>query len=310
MSDYDPSQLLVNALQNACTKIQEQQQQLSEARKKMEILQTMSPSGEAMGRKRTYEQSIDCAIKAWRSTTAAYAEILQALSTATAVQPSASQMEQRRVTELAELGTIASEARSASHKFVLYEELVHPNSDRASAPGLNDLEEVQRQAAHSRQEQATHPSELYEELSMRARANGAVENESKPEFPRENVSHGGDGDAEKIPNLAAASHVVPKVEYEDVSAEVEARLKAKEATKAAAQKEKKRKRESGESLAEGGMNGGKTDKPAKKKVKAEIGDEEVAHVSRSEKTNKHDLEDEDALDTYSRRKRQKLAKCT
>ena len=81
----------------------------------------------------------------------------------------------------------------------------------------------------------------------------------------------GEADPLKADDVSTAPKgVIPDVQYEDVSAEVEARLKAKEEKKKAKKSEKKRRRESGDSsmIHAEGLPNGNSERPKKKKARA------------------------------------------
>ena len=110
---------------------------------------------------------------------------------------------------------------------------------------------------------------------------------------------------EPHPPPAKSQQTVPTVKYEDVSAEVEARLKAKEVKKEAKKKEQKRKRESGDSFSVGEPEPlRKDEKPTSKKAKAANGEMEV--VVKKEKRKKHDRDAEEIVEDDGGKKRKKL----
>ena len=105
---------------------------------------------------------------------------------------------------------------------------------------------------------------------------GYVEDSSRPALQQDHTSLSGATASQPTTSRAAAAATernVPTIQYEDVTAEVEARLQAKEAKKEAMKKEKKRKRESAESV----ESGGKIEKPEKKRAKSG-GDDGVGEV--------------------------------
>ncbi|KAK4546331.1 hypothetical protein LTR36_002008 [Oleoguttula mirabilis] len=105
---------------------------------------------------------------------------------------------------------------------------------------------------------------------------------------------------------AGKENTVPGVEYEDVSAEVEARLKAKEERKKAKKEEKKRKRDSGASVLEATPSEVGVEKPKKKKVKAETADDGKANgvvVDKLEKRKKEAVEVEPPNEARKKRKK-------
>ena len=106
-------------------------------------------------------------------------------------------------------------------------------------------------------------------------------------------------------NEAAAPEVgstvetaAPPVQYEDASAEVDARLEAKAAKKEAAKKEKKRKRESGDSLASA-VQEHNVEKAKKKKVKP------VEDIEDGETLGKEKRKQEENGEGHSKKKRKK-----
>jgi hypothetical protein len=96
------------------------------------------------------------------------------------------------------------------------------------------------------------------------------------------------------------------VEYEDVSEQVEARLKAKQARREAAKKEKKRKRDSGDSHGvEVRDDEVVVDNPAKKRSRSDRPGSAFALVAVKDKRQKHGREVDDA-DGGSTAKRAKM----
>lgn len=134
------------------------------------------------------------------------------------------------------------------------------------------------------------------EATTRERAAGFGEDTSRPIYEQDYISLSGTADSR--PHAVSTEYVVPKVEYEDVSAEVEARLKAKEVKKKAAKEEKKRKRESGDSFL--GEINGKAGNPKKKKTKADEAVEDVGLAAQ-----KHGRDDVETIEDEARKKRKK-----
>lgn len=146
---------------------------------------------------------------------------------------------------------------------------------------------------------AKRAAKMAQDAADRAKAKAPVEDTSKPVFDRDYISFNGPNEPEPVPTSTSTNNVVPQVEYEDVSAEVDARLKAKEEKKAVAKEEKKRKRVSGDSV-EAGEVEGKTEKPKRKKAKAEEGSDVVGVGAK-----KHEREDAERIEGESRKKRKK-----
>ena len=135
---------------------------------------------------------------------------------------------------------------------------------------------------------------------------GYFEGNSKPVFNRDYISLNGTAGPEPEPaSLPTREPAQPAVAYEDVSAEVEARLKAKEEKKAVLKKEKKRKRESGDSFEAAGEAETKPEKPSKKKVRSEGVDGEADVMAKKEKRKKHEREADEGVDGEGRKKRKK-----
>jgi len=112
-------------------------------------------------------------------------------------------------------------------------------------------------------------------------------------------------DAEPVPVSAGKENAVPVVEYEDVSAEVEVRLKAKEDRKKAKKSEKKRKRESGDSMIEPAPIHVVPEKPVKKRPKFETVAGGQANGLGSEKVEKRKSEAANADEAAGGRKKRK-----
>ena len=133
----------------------------------------------------------------------------------------------------------------------------------------------------------------------------------KPE-PRQSVTNNPGEEssklAENVEHISLNAEDRPanlKPEYDDVSAEVAARLNAKEAKKGLS-KEKKRKRESRDSLPNGEAKD-KMEKPQKKKARSNEGDV-VEYMASKEKAKKHERDVEEGANgvTVESRKKRKV----
>ena len=131
-----------------------------------------------------------------------------------------------------------------------------------------------------------------------------VEHKSKPVFERDYVNLNGGG-VKAEPVSSPSKPVQNGVQYEDVSTEVEARLKAKEEKKTREKAEKKRKRESGVSVDASGVGGeeGKSEKPKRKKAKS-VDEGEVGIRAKKEKRKDHEAGE--GGDEEGRKKRKKV----
>ena len=166
--------------------------------------------------------------------------------------------------------------------------------------------ELARQRREKKREKRA--EQRIEKAKNEAEEKGSVEDASKPAHDRDYISLYGGPEQHKPeaqPSKQAES-TVPSVEYEDVSAEVEERLKAKQARKEAAKKEKKRKRESGDSLEANGEPEPEkgVEKPKKKKPKNVDGEAEAIVMKKKRK--KYVREGDGAVEDGTRHKKQKM----
>lgn len=139
------------------------------------------------------------------------------------------------------------------------------------------------------------------------RRQGGTEDTSRSTFDRDYISLNGAAEPAPMPmpQPALSEARRPAVQYEDVSAEVDARLKAKEEKKAALKTEKKRKRESGNPFGTPVKADDVAERPKKKKARSEdgIGAEGEAVVKEKRKKREAD----EGAEGEGRKKRRKAA---
>jgi hypothetical protein len=252
-----------------------------------------------------HDRYIDSAVKAWRSVTESYAQIFTALAAASAPEPSEGKPMREGHESFLSMAGMAAEANSMAESFVLYEEQQNGHSERAdqnddeqdsesasNAPlDSNTRGHVQNSSAgaitaqslqmEARSKEAMRKKRVEEMREKHKKERLALRARKKSEVARVGAKHSAPAkeDAASVPGA-------PYVEYEDVSAEVEARLKAKQARKEAAKKEKKRKRDSGESLGVDVPEEEVVQKPAKKRSRSDSVQGDVEMVAAKEKRKK------------------------
>lgn len=418
---YAASQPLFDALRMAFVRVGEQKAHLSIARDIVQNLHVKLPAQDPTTANDNHARYMDCAIKAWRSATEVYAEVLVSLAKLTAADATEGREERGTHASLAEMARQVEEANIAAKRFVLFEDRAqarngkmnsvsagskrkwqdeeepengeededseHDSEDGSDVSSAsNPFEEVGKteERGQSRSdptptnpillqllgkrpvdsEEQSQPAndeppqkmqrlsesikndkndgkilwdegaekadvpyaplgskekkswkaekrrqKLEKKTSIRtkkvmedARAGrgeavldkGAhVEDTSKPQFEGDYVSL----------NAGLTSEPAPNVEFEDVSAEVDARLKAKEEMKKAMKEEKKRKRESGESVeARNGVAEGKDEKRKKKRTKSDGGVAAQAAVKDERKKHPHEMEVDAENEPHKKRK--------
>lgn len=261
---YAASQPLFDALRHATDRTSKQHALLSNARDVVQQTHVKLADAISDGDASQRARYVDCAVKAWRSATESYAEIFDALAKASAAEPSEGRGAREGHESFMKMASMAAEANGIAKSFALYEE------QHASNP-----EGITPQAAKADDESASDASDADEgadqDVSMES-----VPNEELPQqaIPKDSKQKAKEANHKKrvedarhkhekkllalrakmknkgAPGPSKVSKVqnTEQVEYEDISGEVEARLKAKEAKREAAKKEKKRKRGSGDSF--------------------------------------------------------------
>ena len=212
-------------------------------------------------------QSITGIVEAWQSATESFAEIFDALREATAAVPSEGKEAFEGHADFVKMAAMAAEANGIAKEFALWRDGQSTSQDgEAEASGSATEAESQINAPGAQSPQQ--PLLLSKEDKKGAKTKQRIDDSRQK---REKKLLALRAKKKQSQNKSTINHTDPQhsapVEYEDVSAEVEARLQAKEAKREAAKKEKKRKRESGESFNSAAAPPENEKKPARKKGK-------------------------------------------
>ncbi|KAK4553927.1 hypothetical protein LTR86_009102 [Recurvomyces mirabilis] len=255
---YAASQSLFDALRNGAAKAGEQKLRLTRARDLVQTIHVKLVEVDKTDTAQTREQYISSLTKAWASATEAYCTIFEELCKVTEANPVEGREESKgheqfkKMAETAAAASVAAKAHTMSESRAASESAPEatPGTSRSTKRSVDALDDsMMEQAPSSPQQNAS---------------NHGVARTHK----RTKVDHPGSsipittGQAQSAP-----SEPVATIEYEDVSAEVTARLKAKADKKKAKKQERKRKRESGDSQLDPAVLAEKPDKKKSKTLK-------------------------------------------
>lgn len=312
---YAASQPLFDSIRDAIAQLDEQKRNLGIAKDIVQQLHVKVPAEhlDANGLKPgDYTENL---VEAWKSTTESFTRIFEQLCAITGPEPEtgreaeisypalkelhgsssaardvaaghASQAADRKLKRKAEadeqaqdgLGiTPRKKARSSSPASGQHPAKAAPSSTNSTVPSPGEGPEASRKRQRTSVEQKQEPDATVngEQTSKRKRRRLSVKKKQKQSVPPNIQS--------SIPTTTTNGTNEPAVQYEDVSAEVDARLKAKEDAKKAQKEAKKRKRESlGSGIVEAEAGAEQEalaardrklkEKPAKKRSKAETGE--------------------------------------
>lgn len=290
---YAASQPLFDALRSGVNRTDEQHALLSNARDTVQQTHVKLADAISDGNTDHNKSYVGNIVKAWRSATLSYVEIFDALAEASAAEPSAGTPAREGYAQFVKMARTAKDATNVAMEFVLSEEkqvrlaeasaqenesedevksetnaFTDPDDHKDIQALQKQLDDMQR-ALRGTDQQANIRQRLEESKQKHEKKLLALRAKKKQAQEKPTTNGTSAASAEPTSILPEAT---PKVEYEDVSAQVEARLKAKRDKREAAKKEKKRKRESGDSNGFGIPKAGDTaavvEKPVKKKSKA------------------------------------------
>jgi hypothetical protein len=296
---HSASQPLFDALREATNALSEQKAHLQKARdtvQKVHVKLAQSETDSSNGDHSTY---ISAAVKAWRSATEAYSNIFDELAKIAAADPSEGKDAARGHEGFTKMAQSARKARKIALDCTMVEE-----GKEESGPAVGSKrggEKVGRKAKRAKVEEKQNDSTTA--TPAQPKADGTkrefLVSRTKRSSPDDEAAHAHQPTPNKRSRRSSApepspfhtatnattpgaqtdslSHGkenrIPGVVYEDINAEVEARLKSKSAKKRARMKDKKRKRESMDSTLDPSvavravMEG--VQKPLKKKAKSE-----------------------------------------
>lgn len=315
---YAASQPLFDALRRSVDRNTDHHAHLTKARDTVQQTHVKLADSIADGDSGSQDRYIDSILEAWTSTTQAFAEIFHALAEATAAAPNEGKPKREGHEEFVKMAAMAAEADRAAASHALHRKQQQLNSQDGALHGTEEegsksaSEAPSTNSARGSTQSMADPSVSRPRLLKEDKK--SAKNRRKMEDARQKYEKKKLALRAKMrrsrpsadTNGATAPAATVEVEYEDVSAEVGARLKAKEAKREAAKKEKKRKRESGESIdveVVEGQRGMDVKKPARKKSKSDtIGSYE--EVKGKRKSGGHGADDVEA--SGSRRKKARV----
>ncbi|KAI7278981.1 hypothetical protein KC345_g5624 [Hortaea werneckii] len=299
---YAASQPLFEALQAGNMRINEQKVHITRARNLVQNLHVKLTEVNGQDESAKHDYYMDCVVKAWRSATQTYKAIFLELMALNAADASEGREASKRYDEFAALATTARQVNEVAFQFPLHgppswpeapstpekrkrsheEEKEHDeSSDVKMDTGLDAPEKEGLEGGYAKEDKQTQPNEAAEKtLSKHQRKR------LRKKHPA--ADHHKDSESNHIPSSTnpptqptnnpnppppssqgKENHTpIAGVEYEDISAEVEARLKAKAEKRQAKKTEKKRKRESGDSLLEARPVAEIAERPKRKKTKS------------------------------------------
>ena len=338
---YAASQDLFDALRFAVDRTNKQHAHLSNARDVVQQTHVKLADSISDGGTSQHVHYIDRIIQAWRFATVSYVDIFDALAEASAAAPNEGKVMREGHESFVKMARIAAEANDMANSFVLYEEKhnrqpedivqedavsgedenesdapsdssVH-QSDGVEATNITAVDSMSNRPTLRRGRQQAKPEALQElnpngkEAKFKKRVEVARDKHEKKLLAlraKMKQAHGSQGTSKTSNKQGSTLQSAGVVEYEDVSEQVEARLRAKQSKREAAKKEKKRKRESGDSC---GVDLREdevvvVEKPAKKRSKSEGIGREVQIVAVKGKRQKHGLDDGEGGRTNKRAK--------
>ena len=240
-------------------------------------------------------------MKAWRSATQTYEAIFRELSALNAADATEGREASKRYEEFATLATTAGEVNEVAFQFPLHGPSSWPEAPSTPEKRKRSLEEEEEHdessdvkmdagpdvpgtegpaGGQAKDNKQTQPNEGTEKtLSKHQRKR--LRKKHPATDPKDSESNHNPSSTNAPTQPTSNPNPPPKssqgkenhtpiagVEYEDVSAEVEARLKAKAEKRQAKKTEKKRKRESGDSLLEAKPVAEIAERPKRKKTKS------------------------------------------
>ncbi|KAI6801717.1 hypothetical protein KC361_g1629 [Hortaea werneckii] len=298
---YAASQPLFEALQTGNMRINEQKVHVTRARNLVQNLHVKLTEVNGQDESAKHDYYMDCVVKAWRSATQTYEAIFRELMALNAADASEGREASKRYEEFAALATTARQVNEVAFKFPLHgppswpeapstpekrkrsheeEEEQDESSDVKLDTGLDAAGKEGPEGAHAKEDKQAHQNDAAEKtLSKHQRKRLRKKHPSadhhkdseRNQNPSSTTKHPTQPASNPTPtsSLGKENHTpIAGVEYEDVTAEVEARLKAKADKRQAKKTEKKRKRESGDSLLEARPVAEIAERPKRKKSKS------------------------------------------
>ncbi|KAI6911442.1 hypothetical protein KC318_g774 [Hortaea werneckii] len=295
---YAASQPLFEALQAGNMRINEQKVHITRARNLVQNLHVKLTEINGQDESAKHDYYMDCVVKAWRSATQTYEAIFRELMTLNAADASEGREASKRYEEFAALATTARQVSEVACEFPLHGPPSWPEAPSTPEKRKRSREEEHDESSDVKMDTGTDAPEKEGSDGGQAKDNkqtqqneGAEKTLSKHQRKRLRKKHPAadhkDSESNHHPSSTNAPTQPPSnpnppptsslgkenhtpiagVEYEDVSAEVEARLKAKAEKRQAKKTEKKRKRESGDSLLEAKPVAEIAERPKRKKTK-------------------------------------------
>ncbi|RMY67015.1 hypothetical protein D0863_08067 [Hortaea werneckii] len=298
---YAASQPLFEALQAGNMRINEQKVHITRARNLVQNLHVKITEINGQDESAKHDYYMDCIVKAWRSATQTYEAIFRELSTLNAADATEGREASKRYEEFATLATTAADVNEVAFQFPLHgppswpeapsapekrkrshEEEHDESSDVKMDAGIGAPEKGGSQGGQAKDGKQTQQNEGAEKTPSKHQRkrlrkkhpasdnqnnehNYTNHNPSSTNAPTRPTSN---PNPPPTSSLGKENHTpIAGVEYEDVSAEVEARLRAKAEKRQAKKTEKKRKRESGDSLLEAKPVAEIAERPKRKKTK-------------------------------------------
>nr|POF13635.1 hypothetical protein CFP56_02658 [Quercus suber] len=272
---YAISQPLFDTLRAATASINEQRLHLITARDLVQQVHIQAPHANGPQDVEKYDRFVESAIQAWQCATEAFSNIFEALANVTGPDATTGRESSQEYEVFRAMAKTAADAKDVVTGYG--SRRAETTVEERLANGAESAEPRGGDTAHSRKtgsaENRKRATSIADSTPLQHRPPKMLKVvKSTPQVNMSQVVKGNARQATEIKNSTT-----PNVEFEDVSTEIAARLRAKEERKKAKKDAKKRKRESNDSFLESVgpfSNMDKTDKPQRKKSKA---DEEVLH---------------------------------
>jgi hypothetical protein len=248
---YAASQPLFDALRHGAERAGEQKMHLAKARDLVQNLHVKLADSNITDDTSKHDEYIAALTKAWASATDAYCSIFEELCKVTAPDITEGREATRGYEHFKTMAETAAAAKQAVRSFQADTKSRSTTPSRAVAGTKRALSSESKESVAGQVHDTAAGAEMQLNKRQRKRLKRAGPPLDTSDKPTEGAPSG-DTDATKQADPASTQALaasgkenkVPGVEYEDVTAEVAARMKAKEDKKRAKKEQKKRKRES------------------------------------------------------------------
>ncbi|KAK1025824.1 hypothetical protein LTS16_022863 [Friedmanniomyces endolithicus] len=263
---YAASQPLFDALKAATDQAGEQKIHLAKARDTVQNLHVNLVDTTKTDDAQKHELYVECLMKAWTSAMEAYCKVFEELCKVSAADATVGRAAGKGHEQFKVMADTATAASEQARSYRVVEKPIGATSENGREVPIISGKRVRESDEQERDEeqvvegsgQTVNTKKQRKRARLSALKNPGAEIVSQHKEPQP--------EPEMESNSAGKENNGPVVEYEDVSAEVTARLKAKAEKKKAKKEAKKRKRESGDTVL---VEAAGLEKPSSKKVKVD-----------------------------------------